>query len=179
MVKHMRTLISSLALLVSAGCATMPTGPSVMVLPGTGKSFEQFQTDDAVCRQWAIAQTGQTPQEVANKDTATGSVAGTLIGAGLGAAIGAASGSPGVGAAIGAGSGLLVGTAAGAGAGQSSGWSAQHRYDNAYQQCMYAKGNQIPGVPQRTQHIQRVPPPPPGPGTAPPPSYQPYSNPEQ
>ena len=29
-------------------CATVPTGPSVMVLPGSGKSFEQFQVDDAV-----------------------------------------------------------------------------------------------------------------------------------
>lgn len=178
MVKHMRSLISCLALLASAGCATMPTGPSVMVLPGTGKSFEQFQTDDAVCRQWAIAQTGQTPQQVASKDTVTGSVAGTLIGAGLGAAIGAASGSPATGAAIGAGSGLLVGTAAGAGAGQTSGWSAQHRYDNAYQQCMYAKGNQIPGVPQRAAP-PRVTPPPPSPGSAPPPSSQTYPAPEQ
>jgi len=25
-----------------------------------------------------------------------------------------------------------------------AGWEVQRRYDNAYQQCMYAKGNQIP-----------------------------------
>jgi hypothetical protein len=33
---------------VLAGCATMPTGPSVAVLPGPGKPFEVFQTDDAL-----------------------------------------------------------------------------------------------------------------------------------
>jgi len=29
------------------GCATIPAGPSVMVLPGTGKSFEPFQVENA------------------------------------------------------------------------------------------------------------------------------------
>jgi len=38
---------------VMAGCASAPTGPSVMVLPGTGKTMEQFQTEDARCRQAA------------------------------------------------------------------------------------------------------------------------------
>src|SRR5439155_608408 len=42
-----------LALLLGA-CATVPTGPSMMVLPGTGKPFDQFQADDAACRQWAL-----------------------------------------------------------------------------------------------------------------------------
>ena len=32
-----------------SACATVPTGPSVMVLPGSGRSFPQFQTDDANC----------------------------------------------------------------------------------------------------------------------------------
>lgn len=31
-------------------------------LPGTGKSFEQFQSDDLACRQWASQQTGTTPE---------------------------------------------------------------------------------------------------------------------
>lgn len=51
----------AVALLLTA-CATVPTGPSVMVLPGNGKNFEQFQADDAVCRQWAAQQTGTTTQ---------------------------------------------------------------------------------------------------------------------
>lgn len=32
-----------LGLLLLAGCATVPSGPSVLVLPGSGKTFEQFQ----------------------------------------------------------------------------------------------------------------------------------------
>ena len=36
----------------------MPTGPSVMALPGTGKNFDQFRADDASCRQFAYAQIG-------------------------------------------------------------------------------------------------------------------------
>ena len=36
-----------------AACARVPTGPSVMVLAGSGKPLEQFQTDDRACRQSA------------------------------------------------------------------------------------------------------------------------------
>jgi len=35
-----------LAVVGLSACATIPTGPSVMILPGRGKTFEQFQTDD-------------------------------------------------------------------------------------------------------------------------------------
>ncbi len=170
MVKRNRINISiflSLVLVTVAGCATVPRGPSVMALPGSGKTFEQFQADDINCRQWAAQQIGLSPQETINQNTATGAVVGTAIGAGLGAAIGAASGHAGTGAAIGAGSGLLVGTASGANAGQFYGREAQHRYDIAYTQCMYAKGNEIPGVVTRTRRSPRriaPPPPPPGPG---------------
>jgi hypothetical protein len=151
------------------GCATMPAGPSVMVLPKPGKSFEEFQSDDAVCRQWAMQQIQMPPNEIVNKNLASGAAIGTAVGAGLGAAIGAASGKPATGAAIGAGSGLIAGTAAASGPAYAAGGKTQRRYDNAYQQCMYAKGNQIPGLaatpPKRAHWIP--PPPPPGyiPGT--------------
>ena len=140
--------LAIMSALVLSACATLPTGPSTMVLPNAGKPFEQFQTEDASCRQWAGQQIGLSPQETVNQNTAAGAAIGTLIGAGLGAAIGAASGNPGLGAAIGAGSGLLGGTAVGANAGQAYGWDAQRRYDIAYQQCMYAKGNQVAGAGQ-------------------------------
>ena len=160
MLRGMRKCVSILAMLAVAGCATMPTGPSVRVLPAPGKSFEQFQVDDAICRQWAGQQIGMTTQETVNTNTATGAAVGTLVGAGVGAAIGAASGHPGAGAAIGAGSGLLVGTASGASAGEAYGWETQRRYDIAYEQCMYAKGNQIPGViTHRVRRTVQTPPP--------------------
>ncbi len=136
----------------------MPTGPSVMVLPPRGKSFEQFQAEDATCRQWAAQQIGGSPQETANRNIATGAVAGTAIGAAAGAAIGSASGDMGAGAAIGAATGLIAGTATGASAGEAYGWRAQRQYDMAYVQCMYAKGNQVPGM--TTRQRAAAPPPP-------------------
>ena len=42
--------------------ASIPTGPNVLVLPGDGKSLEQFQTDDALCRPWSALQTGTSVQ---------------------------------------------------------------------------------------------------------------------
>lgn len=141
--KTHRLAVVALALALGA-CATVPTGPSVMVLPGSAKTFEQFQVDDAVCRQWAHQQTGTTAGKASSNTTATGAVAGTAIGAAAGAAIGAAAGNPAAGAAIGAGSGLLGGTAIGAGQAQGAYHSVQQRYNMAFMQCMYAKGNQIP-----------------------------------
>jgi hypothetical protein len=159
-----KVMIFLLVVLVGVGgCATVPRGPSVRVLPGPGKTFDQFQADDAVCRQWAEQHIGESPQETVNQNTVTGAAVGTAAGAILGAAIGSASGRAGTGAAIGAGSGLLLGTATGAGAGQEYGMEAQRRYDIAYEQCMYAKGNQIPGVKvgPPAPVSQAVPPPPP------------------
>jgi hypothetical protein len=130
--------------LVFAGCATAPQGPSVMALPGTGKSFTEFQHDDYQCRDWASTQTGATSASAAATSTATGAIVGTAVGAAAGAAIGAAAGNPAAGAAIGAGSGLLLGTGYGASHGAYAGTNVQQRYDYAYMQCMYALGNQIP-----------------------------------
>jgi hypothetical protein len=163
-IKWSRTFLLVLAAAALGGCATMPSGPSVMVLPGTGKSFEAFQADDAVCRQWAAQQTGLTPQKTVNNNLAGGAAVGTLAGASVGAAAGSTSGNAGIGAVIGAGSGLALGTAAAAGPAASAGQETQRRYDNAYQQCMYAKGNQIPGVRRGSERAyQAMPPPPPPP----------------
>jgi len=155
-------------------CASVPTGPSVLVLPGTMKSFEQFQVDDAQCRQWALQQTGVTPNQAGAASTATGAAVGTAVGAGLGAAIGAAAGSPATGAAVGAGAGLLGGTAVGAGNAYGAGASAQNKYDIGYVQCMYAKGNQVP-VPRGSQpaYASSVAPPPSPPDVPPPPAGTP------
>lgn len=173
--RPLSVLLSIFVVLALAGCATMPSGPSVRVLPAPGKTFEEFQADDAVCRQWAERGLGQNPQETANQNTATGAVVGTAVGAGVGAMLGAAGGSAGTGAAIGAGSGLLFGTAAGASSGEVYGMEAQRRYDNTYVQCMYSKGNQIPGTVRKVRRVRRAIPPPPAPDEmyAVPPDYYP------
>jgi len=166
-VKRMHRMLSLLVLLVVSGCATPPTGPSVLVLPAPGKPFEVFQSEVMVCRHWASQQIGESTQDTINQSAATGAITGTVIGAGAGALIGAAAGDAAAGAAIGAGSGLLVGTASGASAGQYYADEAQRRYDHSYLQCMYAKGNQVPGVMRRTRSQRSTPPPPPPPDYVP------------
>jgi hypothetical protein len=161
--KWQRGFLVFFSLVVLGGCATMPTGPSVMVMPGPGKPFEVFQTDDALCRQWAQQQIGgASPSETANQNMASGAVIGTLVGAGIGAAIGAATGNAGAGAAIGAGAGLLGGTAMGSNHAYASEYQLQRAYDTAYLQCMYVKGNQVPGARRSTQYYPAPPPPPSG-----------------
>lgn len=153
-----------LAAVSLAGCATVPAGPSVMVLPAPEKPFEQFQRDDASCRQWALQQVGVGPGDAVNDRLIRGAAVGTLIGTGAGVAIGAASGHAGAGAAIGAGTGLLAGTAMATDPAYATGMELQRRYDAAYQQCMYAKGNQIPLHRRDTRKTRPLPPPPPPPG---------------
>ncbi|WP_150623878.1 hypothetical protein [Pandoraea captiosa] len=150
-----------------AGCVVVPTGPSLMALPGTGKSFDQFRQDDFNCRQYASGQNGGVDATAAANNSAIGSaVLGTALGAAAGAAIGGGSG-----AAIGAGAGLLAGGAVGAGNAQTSAYLTQSRYDQAYIQCMYAAGHRVPvrGDMVSSQPVQRyAPPPPPPPGWRPP-----------
>ena len=162
------------AVALLSACATMPTGPSVMVLPGDGKSFDQFRVDDAICRQYATEQVGGAAgQQAAQQSAVTSAVVGTALGAAAGAAIGSASGNMGAGAAIGAGTGLLFGSAVGSGYAESSYYESQRRYDNAYLQCMYAKGNQIPGYRRTTTTHTSSPPPQKSYYPPPPPDYPP------
>jgi OmpA family protein len=133
---------SPLLLVVMVGaCTTFPTGPSVMALPGSGKSFDQFRVDDLDCRQYASVQAGGTTPDQSAVDSGVRSAAlGTVLGAAAGAAIGGNS----QGAAAGAGIGLLFGALAGTGTGQASGYYVQRRYDDGYVQCMYSKGHKVP-----------------------------------
>lgn len=170
-----RYLIIPAMIAVVSGCATMPPGPSVQVMPAPGKSFEAFQMDDAACRQWAENQAGWNANDTVNQNVAGGAAIGTALGAGLGAVIGSASGNVGAGAAIGAAGGLALGAAGAAEPARAAGYEVQRRYDIAYQQCMYSKGNQIPGVVHKPRRARYVPPPPP-PDYAPEPSVSSRSN---
>ena len=177
---------SALLLLFSLGaCVSIPSGPSVMVLPGSGKTFDQFRNDDFYCKQYASEQVGGVTPNQASVSSGVGSAA---VGTGLGAAAGAALGG-GTGAAIGAGSGLLGGGLVGSSTASESGYINQQRYDMGYIQCMYAKGNRVPiagqimdnasmssprqsiSAPPRAGDSRRSPPPPP-PGNPPPPPPQ-------
>jgi hypothetical protein len=91
------------ALLLLAACASAPTGPSVLVLPGSNKSFEQFRFDDYECRQYASEYSGGKTAEQASADAGIRSAAaGAAIGALAGAAIGGSGNSAAAGAGLGA-----------------------------------------------------------------------------
>jgi hypothetical protein len=150
MLRAMAALVGGLLML--AGCVTLPVGPNVAVLPASEKPQEVFVADDAACREYAAQQTGLTQPHIMAQHELRSAVLGPLLGgaagAALGAAFGAAAGNAGLGAATGAGAGLVLGTAGGAAAGSGAAGGLQGRYDRAYQQCMAAKGNQVPGVPR-------------------------------
>ena len=173
---HTLRLTPLFVLLALGACVTVPpSGPSMTVMPGSGKSFDQFRVDDADCRSFANTQSGgATAAQAAENSEVRSAALGTVVGAIAGAAIGGR-GSAGVGAAT----GLVFGSIAGTGAAQQSARGLQQRYDAAYQQCMYAKGDKVPVsgrfVDSAPQERRNYPPPPPGnyPPPSPPGNYSP------
>jgi hypothetical protein len=162
-----KTILTLTLLAMLSACATKPPGPSVAVMPGAGKPFDVFRFEDYECRQYAESMmNGQDANKAAVSDTAKTAA----VGAALGAVAGVLMGDSGRSAATGAGIGLVGGALAGTGAGATSSNDFQRRYDIAYQQCMYSKGNQIPGYraqPSTQAPSRSVPPPPPPPPATP------------
>jgi hypothetical protein len=121
-------------------------------MPGPTVPFQVFQQNEAECKQYAQSEVaGQADKANAQ------AVGAAVLGTALGAALGAATSWHGHAAGAGAGVGAVAGTAVGAGASQGAQASIQQQYDNAYAQCMYSKGNQVPGSEQSAD----APPPPP------------------
>ena len=156
-------ILSITALLALAGCVTVPNGPSMMSLPGSGKSFDQFRMDDNDCRQYASLQAGGTTPDQAAVDSGVRSAAiGTVVGAAAGALMDGSSG-----AGVGAGIGLLTGALMGSSTAYGSSYVLQQRYDIGYTQCMYAKGHKVPvsggfmSTNEQTPPRYSTPPPPP------------------
>lgn len=145
-------LILLASLLALAGCVSAPPGPSTAVMRAPGKPFEQFAAEQQVCRDYAQHSVGLSPAEAGARDVAGSAVIGTAIGAAVGALAGGHRGA-GVGAAF----GLVTGTAVGANQGELASSGLQRRYDIAYEQCMYAKGNQLPSYDYRHGYRQARP----------------------
>lgn len=140
-------LAGGMALSLGA-CATVPpSGPTVMALPGPGKSFQQFQQEDYNCRVYAQRSTAYVNPQTGTNQAVGGAVIGTALGAAAGAALGAVAGNAGAGAAIGGATGLLGGTAVGANNAAATQASLQQQYNVAYTQCMYAQGNTVQSPP--------------------------------
>jgi outer membrane lipoprotein SlyB len=168
--------LCALSSLFLVACATVPMGPTVQVMPSSTKPFQVFQQEQGQCKQYAQSQiAGQA--EAANNAAVGSAVLGTLLGAAAGAAIGNHQG-----AGVGAATGVIAGSAIGTGSSQNAQLSIQEQYNNAYVQCMYSKGNQVPGAtasistsaPPPGVADNMAPPPPPLQGV-PPPSIQPQA----
>jgi hypothetical protein len=154
-----------LPIAILAGCASPPPGPHVAVMPAPGKPFEVFAAEEQYCRSYAQQSIGGANAADAGNERAIGAAAvGTVIGAAAGSAMSGRHNQTGTGA----GMGLIFGSAVGAGQGAAATQDLQRRYDIAYQQCMYAKGNQVPGTTYRQAPAVVMPP-----QYAPPPSYAP------
>jgi hypothetical protein len=164
MCRQHRPLLSSPRRRPTGTTATSRRGTIRMfnsALEAGGRSFRHHSADDVVCRQYAQQQIGVAPRDASMQSNINAAALGTALGAATGAAIGAATGHPGIGAAVGAGGGLLAGTARGAQAGATFSEALQERYNIAYIQCMYAKGDQVPGVAAApAPSAARLPPPP-------------------
>jgi hypothetical protein len=132
------TTVIACAMITLAGCTTI--GPTVAVMPGPHKTFDAFQADQTECTGYSdhlLAGAADTY----NKSQIGTAVLGMALGAGLGGAIGG-----GHGAGIGAASGAVVGTAAAGVEGYRELNTLQRKYDIAFSQCMYAKGNRVPVI---------------------------------
>ena len=149
-------LFLAVTTLLLSGCAEMPVGPSVAVMPGASKPFDVFMQDDQLCRSWASHAIGVPGHDAAAARMLASTIAGAAIGALAGAAVGDHR-SAGAGAAM----GTVVGASVGASQGGFTATNAQRRYDIAYQQCMYSKGNLVTGSPYGSHGW--IPPPPPRP----------------
>ena len=79
-----------------AACVPAQMGPTVQVMPGDGKSFDQFQADQTACKAYANDQIAGARKEANQQAVGT-----ALLGAALGAGLGAAGGNAGAGAAAG------------------------------------------------------------------------------
>jgi hypothetical protein len=131
----------TLSNLVLTACVSAPTGPTITVMPREGKPFEVFKKEDQECREFA-QNSVQDGNAAALKAGAISAATGAAIGAAAGAMYQGGSGpNVGTGAAI----GMVGGAAVGAMGASNKETQAQTQYNTAYQQCMYAKGNQVPG----------------------------------
>jgi len=60
----MKRLAMGLGTVLLSACSSAPTyGPSMMVLPGTNKTFDQFRLDEQDCRAHAQAQNAKSSTE--------------------------------------------------------------------------------------------------------------------
>ena len=131
----MRIICQRLALYGSlfalAACVPETLTPTVAVMPTPGKPLQAFAAEQAACKQFAEQQIGPAREQAKNTVMTT--------------ALTTQEDNPV--AAVQATAATVTAT-------------LQQQYDNAFSQCMYAKGNQVPGYAAApsapVSHIRRV-----------------------
>jgi hypothetical protein len=144
--------IPLVALALVMGCDTVPQAPTVTMLPGVHKSADEFRTDDADCRQYAVDQLGSAVS------------APRGLGSGLTSGLSGTAVCPATNRAVGDNRSATAGTAGtlidGTDSAQSAGSGLQERYNCAYVQCMYARGDRVPLLARERWPAPRSPSPP-------------------
>jgi hypothetical protein len=133
-------VIALTGVIVLSACVETPMGSTVPVMPGPNKSLASFQSDQAMCRQFAQQAVADQVQGANLRGLGTAALT-TALGAGLGGAIGG-----GRGAGIGAAGGALGGAGLNAARSSNTQMSIQVQFDNAFAACMYSLGNTVPGM---------------------------------
>lgn len=124
-------------LVLLAGCVPAVMAPTVVATPGAGKAPADFAADHNTCA--VLADQQIAPAKTAANNQIVGSV---LLNAALGSGGAAAAGGSNGDVAANA---VANGLGAGAATAQSAQATLQRQYDFDYAQCMYAKGNNVPG----------------------------------
>ncbi len=133
-------LASLIAAVFISGCATAPMGPTALVMPAQGKPFEVFAQEQAMCKQFAGGEVDGDATMMNLKQFGSAAIS-TALSAGLGAAVRGQRG-----AEVGGAMGAMVGAASASNGSARDQNNLQGRYNLAYTQCMYSRGNQIAGA---------------------------------
>jgi hypothetical protein len=139
MTMRRRLSVAAAALfIVLAGCVPTAMAPTVVVTPGPGKSAAAFAADQSGCSALANQQIAPAIQ-AANNQIVGNALLGATLGGGSTATAGASNSAVGANAAAGA-------ATAGATNAQTAQATLQHQFNITYSQCMYAKGDIVPGL---------------------------------
>ena len=130
--------ITFTTLLSLGGCASPFLGPTVEVKPSADKPFATFQDDQAACERYAAIETS-TDTESANKRAVEAIALETHVGTPYGVATG-----NGRGTALQLEPPKSRVTIWNARLYRKPPYEVQQRYNIAYMQCMYSKGNRVP-----------------------------------
>lgn len=131
----MPRLMFPLVFVLLSGCATLPDGPSIRALPGTGKTFEEFRSADDACRQNSFERVQGLGADLGVTETDQKRAGGeTAVHAAIGEPMRAEDTE----------TESRTGSATRPDTRDVSGRDLQHQYDSAYVKCMYLKGHRVP-----------------------------------